>query len=70
MEKITEEYIANITKNWTSFKGNIQKIDGIIDDINNCKSETSKSILVSYANKLFENMIQNKVFLQDNKTTV
>ncbi len=69
MEKITEEYMLSITKNWLSFKNNITKIDGIIEDINNCKNDSSKSILVSYANKLFENMIQNKVFSTEAKET-
>lgn len=69
MEKITDEYVANITKNWNSFKNNIPKIDGIIEDIGNCKSDSSRSILVSYAIKLFDNMIQNKIFYKEEKET-
>lgn len=69
MDKISDEYIALISKNWNSFKSNIPKIDGIIEDISNCRSDSSKSILISYAKKLFENMIQTGVFSQEAKDT-
>lgn len=62
MEELTQEKIDAVNANWTKFKTVVDKIDTLVKDVNNCQSDTSKAILMTSANNLYNKMIEVKVF--------
>lgn len=63
MDTINQDTIEKIMTNFNQLKSQIEKIEGILTDLNNCKSEYTKTILVSASTKLAEQMgLKEKIF--------
>ena len=63
MENITQENIDKVVNNFNKFKLAFDKMSGIVEDLNNCNSDYSKTILFSAISKMAEQVgLKDKIF--------
>lgn len=65
MENVTQETINAIVTNFKQLKVQFDKIDGIVQDLNKCTSEYSRTLLVSAIGKFSDQIgLKDSIFGQ------
>jgi len=56
MDSINQETLEKMTNNWKSFATQFEKLGNLIEDMGNCKSDYTKSVLFSAVTKIAEQL--------------